>query len=70
MNMIINPRDFMLDNILYIQKQETGRCYILVEPTGKRSPAARRNLMAYKRISQAHYDKSLEACKQITGGAG
>ena len=68
MNMIISHTDFMLSGVLYV-RNDSGRCYILVEPTGKRSYAARKNLMAYKRISQSEYDRNLEACKRITGGA-
>ena len=64
MNMIISGTDFMLNGDLYIRK-ENGRCYILIEPAGKKSRAARKGLMAYKRISKAQYDKSLESCRQV-----
>ena len=64
MNLIINSTDFVFNDVLHIRKSCSGRCYMLVEPAGKRSRAARKNMMAYKPISKARYDRNLEACLQ------
>jgi hypothetical protein len=67
-NLIINALDFVYNGILFWKKD--GYCYILVEPSGRKSKAAHKNLLANKRISLDYYYECLEACKQnIAGGA-
>ena len=37
MDMVITPTDFVLDYVLHVRRPDSGRCYILVEPTGKKA---------------------------------
>jgi hypothetical protein len=68
MNQIINARDFVYNGVLFWKKD--GYCYILVESSASYSRAARKGLLASKRISLDYYCECLAACKRnIAGGA-
>jgi hypothetical protein len=70
MNQIISPTDFLYNGTLFYRNLETGRCYRLAEPSGVYSRAARKGLLAYKRVPLAYYNECLEACRQkVAGGA-
>jgi hypothetical protein len=70
MNMIISPTDFLYNGVLFFRNPETGRCYRLAKPSGLHSRAARKGLLASKRVSLEYYNKCLAACRQkVTGGA-
>jgi hypothetical protein len=69
MNQIISPTDFLYNGVLFFRKADTGRCYRLVEPSGVRGKAARKGLLASKRISRAVYNECLAACRRLVGGA-
>ena len=69
MNMILSPTDFLYNGILFFRNPENGRCYRLVEPSGHYSRAARKGLLANKRISLAYYNECLEACRRIEEGS-
>jgi hypothetical protein len=70
MNMIISPTDFLYEGFVYFRDSWSDRCYRLVEPSGFYSKAAREGGLVKKRISLAHYNECLEACRRIvTGGA-
>jgi hypothetical protein len=68
MNMIISPTDFLYNGVLFYRNLETGRCYRLVEPCGHYSRAARKGLLASKRIPCTYYNECLEACRRIVEG--
>jgi hypothetical protein len=69
MNQIISPTDFLYNGVLFYRNL-TGRCYRLVEPSGPYSRAARKGLMANKRITLAQYNECLAACQRnMAGGA-
>jgi hypothetical protein len=68
MNMIISPTDFLYKGVLFYRKLETGRWYRLVEPSGLYSRAARKGLLASKRISLEYYNKCLTACRRNEAG--
>ncbi|MDR0759681.1 MAG: hypothetical protein LBF74_06170 [Treponema sp.] len=67
MNMIISPTDFLYNGVLFY-RNDTGRCYRLVEPSGHYSRAARKGLLASKRISLTYSTECLEACRRIAEG--
>ncbi|MDR2048672.1 MAG: hypothetical protein LBP69_04390 [Treponema sp.] len=69
MNMIISPTDFLYNNVLFFRNPGTGRCYRLAEPSGPYSRAARKGLLASKRVSLASYNESLAACKRTVAEA-
>jgi hypothetical protein len=67
--MVISPTDFLYNGILFYRNPDTGRCYRLAEP-GSHSKAARKGLLASKRVSLAQYNESLAAClRSMEGGA-
>jgi hypothetical protein len=69
MKEIISPTDFLYNGVLFY-RNESGRCYRYVEPAGLYSRAARKGLLASKRISLAHYNECLAACRrEAEGGA-
>jgi hypothetical protein len=68
MNMIISPTDFVYNGVVFF-RDPNGRCYRLVEPSGLHSRAARKGLLASKRISLARYNECLAACRNEAGGA-
>jgi hypothetical protein len=66
MNMIISQSDFVYECVLFYKSE--GRCYLLIEPTGPTSRAARKNLLVSKRISLDYYNQCLESCRRKIGG--
>jgi hypothetical protein len=69
MNQIISPTDFLYNGVLFYRNL-AGRCYRLTEPSGCHSRAARKGLLASKRVSLEYYDECLAACRwDEAGGA-
>jgi hypothetical protein len=64
MNMIISSTDFLYGGSLFFKKGDTGRCYRLAEPSGTRGRAARKGLLASKRISLAYYNECQASCRR------
>jgi hypothetical protein len=67
MNQVISPTDFLYNGVLFF-KTDTGRCYRLAEPSGRNSRAARKGLLASKRVSLAYYTECLAACRRNRAG--
>jgi hypothetical protein len=68
MNMIISPTDFLYNGVLFFRNPQTGRCYRLAEPSGPYSRAARKGLLASKRVSLTYYNECLTACRRNEAG--
>jgi hypothetical protein len=68
-NQIISPTDFLYNGTLFYRNL-TGRCYRLDGPSGARGRAARKGLLASKRVSLAYYNECRAAClRNVEGGA-
>jgi len=65
MNFVTSPTVFVYNDTLYLhsERASSSRYYMLVESAGKK------HLSAFKRIPRSLFEESLEACKQIIGGA-
>ncbi|MDR1418778.1 MAG: hypothetical protein LBI86_00185 [Treponema sp.] len=69
MNQIISSTDFLYNGVLFFRSPDSGRCYRLAEPSGPCSRAARKGLLASKRISLARYNECFAACRgNVEGG--